>query len=96
MNVKKKKFEPRLYEIGGSWGDAIFWNGGEQFGEKPLTDEHTFSCHGWKSDMPRVGDHLRGEFVRSWMTFEFTEVEPCQNPRDMFFAKVKPIKQEMK
>jgi hypothetical protein len=84
------------YQIGGSWGDAIFWSGNKQFVEKRLDGSNTFACHGWKRRKPEVGDRLVGEFIKSWVTFEFVEVQPCSNPPDMFFAKVRPIHQQLK
>ena len=81
------------FEIGGSWGNAIFWSGHEQFDKYPLDSDSRFDCHGWKMIHPEVGQTLKAEFVRSWMVFEFVEVNPCANPRDMFFAVVKPINQ---
>jgi hypothetical protein len=84
------------FEIGGGWGDAIDWSGKEQFDKQPLNSDQTFACHGWKSTHPKVGQTLKGEFVKSWMIFEFTEIEPCGDPADMFFAKVRPIRQILK
>ena len=82
--------------MGGGWGNTINWSGNEQFQKKQLTEKSRFSCHGWKLKKPKVGDHLKAEFERSWITFEFVEVKPCGDPPDMFFAEVRPIKQEMK
>lgn len=92
------------FDVGGGWGDAINWNGTEQFGEQPLWKEGSdgkikpakksrFNCHGWKRTKPKVGQTLKAEFVRSWMIFEFVDVKPCGDPPDMFFAVVKPIRQ---
>jgi hypothetical protein len=74
------------------WGNAISWTSPEQF-EKPWTDESRFDVCGFKPRIPKVGDTLLAEFQRSWVTFEFAEVRPCGDPPDMFFAKVKLLKQ---
>ena len=83
------------YTIGGDWGDAIHWSDPEQF-QQSITHETTFRVYGFKSSIPRVGDTLKGEFIKSWMWFTFVSVEPCGDPPDMFFADVRCIKQEMK
>lgn len=85
---------PQCYTMGGGWGDRIEWSTADQF----IGMEHktTFRCHGWKHRRPRAGDTLKAEFHNSWITFEFTDVEYCRDPSDMFFATVKPIKQDMK
>ena len=84
------------YSMGGTWGDAINWNGVEQFDKTPLVPESRFRCHGWKYTKPKVGQTLKAEFARSWVLFEFVEVEPCCDPPDMFFATVKPVQRLLK
>lgn len=84
------------FNIGGGWGDAIKWSGAEQFNKYPLVSTSIFDCHGWKSIMPKVGQTLKAEFAKSWMIFEFVEVDQCKDPPDMFFAKVKPLRQIVK
>lgn len=84
------------FEIGGGWGNAIEWLGDDQFEKKELSAANTFRVAGWKRDKPKRGDFLKAEFVKSHMVFKFTKVEPCGNPRDMFFADVKPFSQTMK
>ena len=85
----------KTFNIGDGWGDAINWMHPEKFQDK-ITTESRFTVVGFKSEKPKVGDELKGEFEKSWMYFEFTEVKPCGDPWDMFFATVKPIRQEMK
>lgn len=84
------------YSIGGGWGDCIEWSGHDQFDYIPLSDGSLFRCHGWKNRIPNKGSTLKAEFRKSWMIFEFKEVKPCRDPRDMFFAKVTPVKQILK
>ena len=84
------------FNIGGGWGDAINWSSTEQFNKYPLVSKSIFNCHGWKSIMPKVGQTLKAEFTKSWMIFEFVEVNQCKDPLDMFFAKVKPLRQIVK
>lgn len=79
----------------GGWGNNIYFTFPEEF-EKEMTDDSLYSVVGWKRIMPSVGDLLESEFERSFMTFEFVKVDYKHNPPDMFFAKVKPVKQVMK
>lgn len=82
----------KTFEIGGDWSDSIQWCGNEQFTQK----QEVFQCYGHKAVHPKVGDRLKGEFKKSWILFEFIDVEGCSDPQDMFFAKVRLIKQTMK
>lgn len=82
------------YAIGGGWGDAINWLIPDQFA-KPCTDETLYNVYGFKSRRPEVGDLLFSKYEQSDMIFLFVEVEHKRNPRDMFFAKVKPVSQRM-
>lgn len=91
----KTAYEPREYTVGGHWGNAISWVNPERF-NTPYDYDTEFRVVGWKTPKPKVGDALKGEFTGSWVWFEFTEVNPCYDPPDMFFAIVKPIRQELK
>jgi hypothetical protein len=82
------------YAIGGGWGNAINWLSQEQF-DKPCTDETLYNVYGFKGRRPVVGDLLFSEHEQSDMIFLFVEVEHKRDPRDMFFAKVKPVSQRM-
>lgn len=82
------------YRIGGDWGDSIQWFPSDQWNDSVV--KKLYSVVGWKDQKPKPKDILIGEFQRSWITFEFVSVEYKINPPDMFFAKVRPIKQEMK
>lgn len=83
------------YKIGGDFGNRISWSNLNEF-EGGELEERTFSVNGHVPNLPRVGDMLMGEFVKSFIKFEFVEVDPCLDPPDMFFGKVKAIEQEMK
>lgn len=82
------------FKMGGGWGNRIEWTYPNQF--KDVENQKTFRCHGWKTPRPNVGDTLLAEFESSWITFEFVSVDYCDDPADMFFATVRPIKQELK
>ena len=82
------------YAIGGGWGDRIEWSDMKQFDD--MTTRTEFECRGWKQNKPKVGDTIKAEFVKSWITFQFVEVQDAVGVSDMFFATVVPIKQEMK
>ena len=84
------------YDVGGGWGNAIVWSDTDQFNKEWEEEEPKFKCYGFKRKIPSVGNTLKGEFASSWIVFEFVEVERCDDPVDMFFGKVKPIKQIMK
>lgn len=62
-------------------------------------DKQLFQMHGWIQDYsqwPKVGNIVKCEMQKTWCWFEVTEVDPCGDPKDMFFVKVKPIYQEVK
>jgi hypothetical protein len=74
----------------------LTWTNIEQFEKRPLADGELYDMVGFLWTKPKVGQTVCAEFERSWIQFEFVEVNPCRDPHDMFFAKVKPIKQELK
>jgi len=81
-----------------AWGNNICFTG------KNLLDvlvswndtEEDIGIYGHHPSIPRVGQTIFCECENSFIKFEFTEIERCSNPRDMFFGKVKPIDQVMK
>lgn len=81
---RKPKKEPFHYHMQDyqHWGNSIRW-----------TDWPKMKVHGHLSRLPEVGDTLSCDF-KSGEThqFKFTSIEYCNDPRDMFFASVKPIK----
>lgn len=83
------------YEIGGSWGCHVSWLEVKEF-ESDITEESLFSVYGHHPNRPSVGQTLLGDFEKSKIKFEFIKVKLVNDPNDMFFAKVKPIKQFMK
>lgn len=79
----------RVYDAGGTWGDAI--SVGERTG-----DGRYLRIHGWKERRPSVGDALRvnmesGRILRC----RFATVYYERDPPDMFFATVEPIEYEI-
>lgn len=80
---KPKEPTPRtgakLFTVGGGWGDAIQW----------MTWPTRVT--GWKTPQPVNGDILTCE-LKSGKTgvWIFSNVEPCGDPADMFFASVAP------
>jgi hypothetical protein len=81
------------FEVGGGWGNAIDWTNEEQFVATPLHPDARYRCYGFKWKKPEKGQTLLAEFNNSWMVFEFVDVTPSGDPKDMFFATVKPIQQ---
>lgn len=81
---------PHNYLICSDWGHAINFTNPEQFTVE--FDEKTaeFDIVGHQQRIPKIGDTLDSKF-KSGTTYRFifTEVSPCGNPTDMFFAKVK-------
>ena len=70
-----------LFSEGGGWGNRIEWFNWE-----------TRKVVGWKTPKPQVGDLLHALMESGKVgEFEFTTVEPCGDPQDMFFATVKDI-----
>ena len=82
------------FTIGGGWGDRIQWNDESIFSN--LTDKTKFHLTGWKEQIPKEGDILRGDFVKSTIWFKFKSVDRQRDPSDMFFAEVVPFRQDMK
>jgi hypothetical protein len=95
MSDKNKDIMCADYKICSGWGNSIAWSDATEF-ETNWNENSVFRVHGWQSKIPKVGQTLLGEFNTTWTKFEFVEVERCGDPRDMFFAKVKPVDQEMK
>lgn len=78
----------QIYEIGGSWGNSIEWEPGDQFDEPGGSE---FTVCGWKPCIPKVGDYLEGNFKKGRVRFKFIEVERMDIPHDMFFGTVKVL-----
>lgn len=79
----KPKYDPSdvlHWHIGGGWGNAINWQ------------RYPNEVVGWKLQLPRAGDILFSK-MESGRTgvWRFTNVKPCYDPRDMFFASVEPL-----
>ena len=85
---------PKTYTLG--------WKLGFTHHDKPKLSQPmelgktVLDTYGFMLEKPAVGDLLKVEFAKSWVTFEFIEVNPCTDPEDMFFAKVRAITREMK
>ena len=63
------------------WKDSIYWSKWEI---RELT--------GHLTPLPQIGDELRAQLQNDKVArFKFIEVNPCKDPRDMFFAKVQDI-----
>lgn len=80
---------PVTFKTGGTWGDAINW----QSTPLPLEEGKTWRVVGWKTPRPSKGDLLEAK-MQSGQTliFEFVEVDYPDDPVDMFFADVKPLR----
>ena len=95
MSAKTKVKLPHHYTICSGWGNAINFTRPEEF-EKEHDTSTEFAVHGHQRRIPEIGDLLAAEFQNSDRLFKFTEVKPCWNPPDMFFAKVKCIEARIK
>lgn len=80
------------FKIGGGWGNHINWFSPSEFGKETAY----YSVYGHKPNIPRVGQTLMGEFEKSFIKFEFIQVEQETDPPDMFFGKVKAIERILK
>jgi len=79
------------------WGNHIDWTDSAVAQFKQHIDGNTiFDVWGHLPIVPEVGDTYLAEFQRTFMKFVFVEVKRESDPPDMFFAKVKIIKQELK
>ncbi len=85
------------FEIGGGWGNSIQWWQPKEFHN--IKEGGIFSVYGFKSKpfkIPKIGDTLVGQFQKCWMKFIFIEVKWEDNPKDMFWGKVKVTEQILK
>lgn len=90
----KLNSDPVLYDKSIQfWGDAIQWSNTDQFNDQK---RRTFRVNGHKSRRPKIGDVMKAEMVNSFSYFIFTNVEYCNDPKDMFFADVTIYRQEPK
>ena len=83
------------YTIHGGWGDHIEWLDSDQFKVAP-TPKTLYRVYGHSPNIPTKGQTLVGEFTRTFMKFEFVNVNRETDPSDMFFADVKIIGQFLK
>lgn len=83
------------YKLGGGWGCHVSLSNPDEFSQIDLNTQ-TVRVYGHITPRPRVGQTLVGEFQKSFIKFEFVNVEYCHDPQDMFFAEVKAVAQEMK
>lgn len=83
------------YKLGGVWGCHVSLLNPNEFSKTDLNTQ-TVKVYGHISPRPRVGQTLVGEFQRSFIKFEFVDVEYCSDPPDMFFAEVKAVYQVLK
>lgn len=75
------------YKICSEWGNRIGFIGDDSLGP----EKDTCRVSGHQRIIPREGQTLLAEYGQNWVLFEFTNVEPCFNSRDMFFADVKAV-----
>jgi hypothetical protein len=79
-----ERVDARRFVITGDrhWGASITYT--DRGSPRDLAN---FRVHGWVSPLPRVGDVLLVPMQSGrWCECVFVSVEPCGNPRDMFFA----------
>jgi len=83
------------YTIHSGWGDRISWTDTSEFA-KGIGGDNKYRVNGHLPKRPKVGNTLLGEFEKSWVLFEFVEVELMRDPPDQFFGKVIAIERELK
>jgi hypothetical protein len=98
--VKKPKKEAFNYHMQNhqSWGNAIYFSDWDKNRAGGFLDQNIIRVHGHLFRIPEVGDtltcdcHNRIDKSRKiTMKFEFIKVDRCNDPKDMFFAKVKNL-----
>lgn len=83
------------YRLGGFWGHHIDLCAPKDFHKLDLNKD-TVELYGhWPKNI-LVGQTVIGEFQKSWIVFEITEIKYCSDPTDMFFAKSIVVKQKRK
>jgi hypothetical protein len=88
----RKPFTPRQYKLGGGLGRHVSLMKPDQ----DINPNEPVKVWGHFTPRPRKGDRLAIEGRRSWMEAEFTTVELCADPADMFFADVRVVHQKMR
>lgn len=83
------------HQIHGGWGNHIEWRDPHQFKDWDGSVKK-FDVWGHLPVHPKVGETILGEFENSFIKFRFVDVKHARDPKDMFFAKVEPIEQEVK
>ena len=92
--ILSKFFKPKKLKRGhvyvkddhSSWGNSI------RFENQPKTFRDIKSVNGHLNRIPRAGDVLEVDHEEGVVIeFQFTKVDQCSNPRDMFFADVELI-----
>lgn len=70
----------KTFQIGGGLGDRIEWCFWDLWNE----------VVGWKTPKPSVGDLIESKMESGKIgVFELTEIKEFDDPKDMFFGKVK-------
>jgi len=83
--VIKRGKEVRLFKMGGGWGDTIdVWRAPKKEGDKCEVSGH-------KNPKPVKGDLLLVPIGGKTLVSMFTNVRPCNDPPDMFFAEIKEV-----
>lgn len=78
---KKKEKNKRLIDYRKKyWGHSLEFT--------KTNDDNSFQVYGWCSDIPKEGDELLHKFKKGIGVCVFLEVRPCNDPKDMFFAKI--------
>ena len=83
------------YTLGGGWGYHVTLSKPEQFKNTDFNTE-LLKVWGHYTPRPQKKQTLLIEGHKSFMLFEFVEIEYCSNPDDMFFAELKFLDQELK
>lgn len=63
-----------------------YW--GHSIGGWKRTEDNSFSVHGFCNRLPIVGDECLHKFSQGIGVCIFLAVEPCDDPKDMYFARV--------
>lgn len=82
-------YDKHEHVMGGCWGNKIAY-----FKDGSIPTDHdngTIQFYGWLPPSNRVkpGQKIVCEYQKSWIVYEFTEIDKQRDPPDMFFAKAR-------
>lgn len=87
MFRRHRKREPHVFDCQKNfWGHAVHLDNNKR---EVRRDKPFWPCRGHLSPLPQVSDRVIVQFGKGPVICTFIEVDPCGDPADMFFGKVR-------